>query len=497
MEAVSLLAARLKALPLDPEHPELEPRALLVGGFVRDALVDVKPKDADVEVYGVMPERLEKLLQQYFPGKVNRVGQRFEVLNVAVEEGITFDVSIPRRDSKTGKGHGGFTVTGDPSMSIEDAARRRDFTFNALAADPLTGEVFDYFNGIEDLKKRVLRMTDAKSFPEDHLRVYRGVQFTARLNLTVDPETFALMKSMVPEEEMTLIKPDSITKEWEKLLLKSDEPSRGLELARELGIIERFYPELHALIGTQQEQEWHPEGDVWIHTMKVADAAAKIIRREGFAETEALQTMVGAIGHDLGKPPTTKFENGRWRSLAHEEAGREPVRAMLSRHTFGEDVVHAAETIAAEHLKPGMLYASLMKGDKTSGAMTEKSYTNAVRKLLRRIHPLSWRVLVAASEADSRGRGNAIGWDEPYAAGARFAAAVEQNQLGTDPVGKLVRGEDILSIAKEEDVKIKPGKIFGTLITAVEAARDAGTVTTKEEGLALLRQLFLEAMREK
>lgn len=489
MDAVHALALLLQKLPADPAHPKLVPRALLVGGFVRDALRGDHPKDADVEVYGVTPERLEAILDQHFSEKVNKVGRAFGVFKVAIAPGIALDVSIPRRESKSGTGHKAFIVDGDPAMSVVEAAQRRDFTINAIAADPLTGEVLDYFHGVDDLRNNVLRATDPERFQDDPLRVYRAVQFVARMKLHVEPSTVALMKTMVAREEFISLSPERVTEEWKKLFLKSDAPSHGFALARELGIIERLYPELHALIDTPQEKEWHPEGDVWTHTMMVIDIAAKISVREKFNETERLQTLVGGLCHDLGKPLTTTLEDGRIRSLAHEEAGRAPTRTMLARHTFGEEIVHAAEMIATEHLKPAMLHASRMR-ESGSGAMSEAAYVNAIRKLVKRIHPLSWRVLVAAAEADARGRGNGIPWDEPYAAGVHFRAAVEQNEFDAHPVANLVQGEDILRIAKEEGLVVEPGPVFGKLIGAVEAARDVGTVTTKEEGLTLLRQLL-------
>ena len=494
LEAVGLLSARIKAIPRDPANPDLEPRALIVGGFVRDSLLGKKPKDADVEVYGITAERLENVLGQIFPGKVDAVGRAFGVLKVFVEDGVDFDVSLPRRESKTGEGHKGFLVQGDPTMDIKEAARRRDFSVNALAADPLTGEVFDYFNGVNDLKDRVLRVTDPERFQDDPLRVYRAVQFIGRMGFSMNPESAELMREMVERGDLDELSPERITEEWKKLLLKSERPSLGFEAARELGVIKKHYPEMHALIDTPQEPEWHPEGDVWIHTMMVVDAGAKISREEerGLSEQERLQVVLGAVCHDLGKPSTTKVEGGRVRSLAHEEAGREPTRAMLERMNFGEAAVHAAETIAAEHLKPGTLNRSHKKEPGTPGSLDEKQYVNAVRKLLKRIHPVSWRVMAAASEADHRGRAIPGVDRNPYEAGLFFAEMVLKHRLDEAPVAALVRGADILDFAKELGIKIKPGPRFGELIKKVETARDAGEITTREEGLTLLKRLISE-----
>ena len=172
------------------------------------------------------------MLEQLFPGQVNVVGKAFEVLKVTVEEGIEFDVSIPRRESKTGKGHKGFQIEGDPSMSIEEAARRRDFSFNSIAADILTGTVYDRFGGLEDLKNKTLRATDSERFVDDPLRVYRAVQFASRYGLTVEPKTFELMKGMIEKGELEHLPSERITEEWEKMLLRSFRPLLRLEISK-------------------------------------------------------------------------------------------------------------------------------------------------------------------------------------------------------------------------------------------------------------------------
>jgi tRNA nucleotidyltransferase (CCA-adding enzyme) len=159
-------------------------RALLVGGWVRDRLLGRAAKDIDLEVYGLDAVRLKALLTDF--GSVNTVGESFTVYKVA-----GLDVSLPRRESKAGRGHRGFVVAGDPTMSPEDAARRRDFTVNAIAWDPLgpDEELVDPFNGRRDLEARVLRMVDAATFADDSLRVLRAVQFAARFDMTLDAES--------------------------------------------------------------------------------------------------------------------------------------------------------------------------------------------------------------------------------------------------------------------------------------------------------------------
>jgi tRNA nucleotidyltransferase (CCA-adding enzyme) len=165
-------------------------RALLVGGCVRDELMGLLPKDWDLEVYGVAPERLREILDQF--GPVNVVGEAFTVYKL----GHDFDVSMPRRERKSGRGHRAFVIEGDPGMSVADASSRRDFTINAILKDPLTEEIIDPFAGRRDIEQGVLRAVSGDTFGEDSLRVLRAAQFAARFEFRIAPETVELCRTI-------------------------------------------------------------------------------------------------------------------------------------------------------------------------------------------------------------------------------------------------------------------------------------------------------------
>ncbi len=474
------LARVISELEPNPEYATNAPCALIVGGYVRDSLLGLNPKDADIEVYGVAPDVLRALLEKKF-GQVEIVGEAFAVLKVALGNGLELDVSIPRRESKTGKGHKDFSVTADPSMTIQEAARRRDFTVNALAMDPVTGVIFDPFGGQEDLKNRTLRVTDQERFQDDPLRVLRAMQFVSRLEFTVEPESARLMQEMVERGELDHLPSERITTELEKLLMKAKRPSIGFEFGRMIGVVKRHFPELHALINVPQEPEWHPEGDVWIHNMMVVDAAALIARRDGFSEADRRQIVLGALVHDFGKPSTTEMIDGRIRSLGHEEAGEQPTRDMCERLSFKGDDVEAAVAVAKMHLQPGMLSRAL-----ETGKITDKAYINAVRKVVKRLGKTSWRVLLAASEADFRGR-TIPGVDTaPYTPGLTFAKTVIDHELDKEALKPLLQGRDLITEFGLIPSKTN-GPLFGKIISAVEAARDEGKVETREQAIVFAR----------
>jgi tRNA nucleotidyltransferase (CCA-adding enzyme) len=208
-------------------------------------------------------------------------------------------------------------VSGDPSLSVEEAARRRDFTINAMLFDPATGELVDPWGGRADLEARRLRAVDTATFGDDPLRALRALQLAARFELQVDEATARLCASM-PLRELPA---DRVFGEIEKLLLKARRPSLGLVLAREWGMLEAIAPELVPMAATPQDPEWHPEGDVWTHTLQVVDEARALLEGLEDDHPRQLAVMLGALCHDLGKPATTRFEEGRFRSRGHEEAG--------------------------------------------------------------------------------------------------------------------------------------------------------------------------------
>jgi tRNA nucleotidyltransferase (CCA-adding enzyme) len=431
-------------------------RALIVGGWVRDRIMGHPSKDIDLEVFGIDGAPLRDLLARF--GSVNTVGESFTVYKVA-----GLDVSLPRRESKTGRGHRGFTVTGDPSLPLAEAARRRDFTINAISWDPLIAEYLDPFDGRGDIGRRLLRAVDASTFGEDSLRVLRAIQFAARFEFALDEGTKALCRA-IPLDDLPS---ERIWGEIEKLLLRPRRPSIGFSLALELGIVTRLFPELAPLVGCPQEPEWHPEGDVWIHTLLVIDEARK--RIDGLPHPQQVAVMLGAVCHDLGKPSTTAIIDGRIRSMEHEEQGVPPASALLDRlnvHTMqGYDVRRDVLGIVANHLKPGMFY----KSDPRAG-------DGAFRRLAQKV---DLELLAYVAKADCEGRGG--GFD----CSAMDWFLERARQLGVEhaPPDPLIKGRHLIALG------VKPGPRLGEVLRDVYERQLDGTVPDFESAFALAREL--------
>jgi tRNA nucleotidyltransferase (CCA-adding enzyme) len=434
-------------------------RALIVGGWVRDRLLGKTAKDLDLEVYHLPPDRLKMLLGQF--GSVNTVGESFTVYKVA---GI--DVALPRRESRTGRGHRGFEVVGDPDLSFTEAARRRDFTINAIAWDPLTGEYIDPFDGRADLATQTLRAVDARTFGEDSLRVLRALQFAARFGFRLEDATRALCRA-IPLDDLPA---ERIWGEIEKLLLLAPRPSRGFALGLDLLVMDRLFPEIKALVGCEQEPEWHPEGDVWVHTLMVIDEART--RIDDLDRARRIVIMLGAVCHDLGKPLTTAFLDGRIRSIDHEQAGVAPASAVLDRlniHTIdGYDVRRQVLGIVAHHLKPGMFRQS----------PTPVS-DGAFRRLAQKV---DLELLARLAKSDCLGRTGgfdctAMDW---------FLARARELGVQHAPPEPLVKGRHLLALG------LSPGPRVGAVLKQIYEKQLDGSIATVEDGLALAKDILAQ-----
>ena len=439
-------------------------RALLVGGCVRDALMGVQPKDWDLEVYNLDPARLREILDQF--GPVNIVGEAFTVYKL----GNHLDVSIPRRERKAGRGHKAFVIEGDPAMSIAEATRRRDFTINAILQDPLSGELIDPFDGQRDIDRHILRAVSKDTFAEDSLRVLRAAQFASRFEFDIDPETVELCRSI----DLSDLPAERIWGEMEKLLLRSSRPSVGLDWLRRLGAIEKLFPEIQSLIGVPQDPEWHPEGDVFVHTQLVIDQARGFI--EDLSYPRQVTVMLAALAHDFGKPATTEFLEGRWRSRGHEEAGVPPAESFLTRvnvHTIDGYYVRAQViALVREHLKPGEFYK---KRDEVG--------EGAFRRLARRCEP---DLLYRVAKADSLGR-NAewVPREKWYGSEAQewFIERSRELQVEQRPPDPLLLGRHLL------DLGVEPGPRMGEITRAVYEMQLDGRVRSLDDALEEAKKL--------
>jgi len=340
-------------------------------------------------------------------------------------------------------------------MAFEDAARRRDFTINAIAWDPLSGEYLDPFQGRKDLDRRVLRLVDPRTFADDSLRVLRALQFAARFDLTIDPDTARICAS-IPLDDLPS---ERIWGEFEKLLLQAERPSIGFALARELRVVHQLLPEMEPLYDCRQDPEWHPEGNVWIHTLMVIDKARQLNSDLDRAPLAAI--MLGAVCHDLGKPATTAVIDGRVKSPNHEAMGVEPATTILDRFNIntldGFDVRGQVLGLVTEHLRPMAFF-------KARETVTD----GAFRRLAQKV---DLELLARFARADCLGRAgtfdcSAMDW---------FIERARSLGVEHKPPAPILLGRHLIELG------VEPGPRMGEILKAVYELQLDSVVTTLDE----------------
>ncbi len=431
-------------------------RALLVGGSVRDGLLGIKAKDVDIEVYGLEADIVETTLKEHF--RLDTVGRTFGVF---ILKGLNIDIALPRRESRTGPKHTDFIVKGDPDMSPEDAAMRRDFRINAICFDPLTKELIDPYDGVTDLKNRHLRhISDA--FVEDPLRVLRGMQFVARFELEAAPETIALCRTLTPKH----LPAERLWEEWKKLILKGRLPSKGLHFLQTCGWLQ-YFPEVEALVGCKQDPHWHPEGDVWVHTCHCLDVYAR--NRIGDI-WEDLIVGLAVLCHDFGKPQNSFIdENGRIRSPKHDIDGVPAARAFLKRLTRQKKIFEEVLPLVEQHMRPLALYRN-GAGD------------SAIRRLAKRVHRLDRLTRVAY--ADKCGRPPIIVNDFPE--GEWLLKKANELAIKDSAPRPIMLGRHLIALG------VSPSPHFGKYLDKAYEAQLNGAFTNTEEGIRFLKYLIVK-----
>ena len=424
-------------------------RVYYVGGCVRDALTGTPCKDIDLEVYGVTPAALRGMLEEL--GAVVEKGASFGVLGLRHSD---LDIAMPRTERRTGDRHRDFDVAVDPFMSTREASRRRDFTINAMMQDVLTGEITDHWGGREDLERGVIRCVSADTFPEDALRVFRAAQFAARFDASIDPDTLALCRGI----DVRALARERVFDETCKALMKADRPSVFFYRLREMDHLREFFPEVEACAGIEQSPVYHPEGDVFTHTMLVTDQAARLRDRA----KHPLWFMLSALLHDLGKCVATTVEaDGRITSHGHEVLGLELVETQLRRLTSEAELIRYVLNQTELHMRPNMLAA---RGSR-------KARTRAMFDL-----SVCPEDLILLSKADASGK-----LDKPY------DPAYEQwlNERLSDYreciARPMVTGQDLI------EAGVKPGPDMGRMLKRARQLHFGGM-----EKKAVLRQVLKE-----
>jgi tRNA nucleotidyltransferase (CCA-adding enzyme) len=421
---------------------------LLVGGAVRDLLLGLPIKDLDCEVYNLSIDQLQAVLHKF--GVVSLVGKAFGVLRL---HGVDVDWSLPRIDASGRKPD----VTIDPHMTFDQAFRRRDLTINAMAIDLISMDLIDPFNGVDDLQKKILRCPDPVFFVEDPLRFFRVMQFIARFEMEPNKE----LNKLCMEMDVENVSVERIQTEFEKMFLRSKQPSRGLRWLDKINRLYDIFPELAATVGVQQNPDYHPEKDVFEHIMQTVDAAAAL---EYKTNKEKIMIMFGALCHDLGKVVTTEKIDGIWRSIGHEVAGVPLAKSLLKRVTRKNEIIDGVRKLVRYHCAPVAF---------VDGGAKLPAYKRLAKKLAPEV---TLNMLAKLSLADKRARN--VQDNVPLVIDVPeikiFLKTAEQAQVLEAIEQPVLLGRDLLDV-------VEPGARMGKLLKQAYEIQIEEGVRDKEE----------------
>jgi len=450
-----------EAFPAMQAIKEAGGNPLVVGGFIRDWVLGIPSKDIDIEVFGLSVEELITVLEQF--GEVEKVGMRFGVIKV---HGIDADFSLPRWESKEGKGHKGFVITPDSAMSIKEACRRRDITINAISYSYFEDKIHDPYGGLEDIEREIIRHT-SEQFAEDPVRVKRIMQICSRIPFEVFHATIFLCETLKPE--FSTIDKDVLWVEWEKWATKGIVPSNGLRFLKDCGWLE-FYPEIYNLVGLEQEPAHHPEGDVFEHICHTVDSLTNDICWGILPKDEKIIYMFSALLHDVGKITTTEIRDGKIISHRHDKEGEQFVISFCNRIGMPQKYIDIIVPLVKEHM--------VHVHNRTPNR-------RMVRRLANRLHPATINQLMVVMEADHSGR-------PPLKGGlpkeAKMIATIAKDLvIDNNKPQPIIMGRHLIT-----EFSLTPNPEFGILIEKAFQAQLDGAFDCVEDGVEWIRNYLKE-----
>jgi tRNA nucleotidyltransferase/poly(A) polymerase len=412
------------------------------GGCVRDRLMGRVPKDYDLATSALPAQVLE-----LFPHS-DEIGVHFGVILVK-KHGAHFEIATFRADGPYTDGRHPEHVT---FTSAEEDAKRRDFTINGLFENPLTEEIIDYVGGQDDLARGLLRAigTPENRFREDALRLLRAVRFAVSTGFTIDPETWTALEKSAPL--LSQISLERIREELSRIIT-SPARRRGVELLVEGGLMEHIIPEVLALRGCEQPEEWHPEGDVYIHTL---------IALELLPDDASLSLCLAMLLHDIAKPPTSFYDEAaeRLRFNGHDRLGAEMSEEILRKLRYSNAVIENVSAMVRNHMN--FMNVQNMRTSKLKRFMARPTYRDELD-------------LHRADCTSSHGMLDNLSY-----------LATREEEFAAQPLipPPLVKGADLMEIG------YSPGPHFGEILHYIQTEQLEGTLQTREEALAAVVEKF-------
>jgi len=484
----------MKKLRTDFRHHKLFVRLFgddvyAVGGFVRDNLRGIPSEEVDLLVQG---HPLEEIIQKLKPqGKIDLVGKSFGVIKFTID-GKTYDVALPRKDEPGKKGesqqhgHKDFIIKADPFLPLEKDLERRDFRCNSLALRLSDGTLVDPFNGREDIKKKIIRITNPRAFPDDPLRVLRAARFASILEFTISPEIYLLAKAI----DLGGLSVERTNEELFKILLLSRRPSRGLQEMLKLNVIKQLFPELYRCSLSIQDSVFHPEKDeyghhtVWVHTLLSVDQAKVIAEITGLRETKRLALLLAALYHDTGKPVTANWEYKKDRLVitnnGHDLLSQKIVKKAFTRQKIfswnGYNLRAVVPMLIRNHHRASEIWLQRKN-------VTKKAFTRLAAEVKGEIE-----LLIYLDAADRAGRKKQL-ISQLDRQAIWLLKKFEELKINKETIKPIIMGRDLIKLG------IEPGPEMGKILKKLYRLQLDNHFETRSQGLGIARKLIEEKQR--
>jgi len=452
-----------------------------VGGYVRDLIRGIPSEDVDILITHHPVEEIIKKIKSY--GKVDLVGKSFGVIKFTINR-KTYDIALPRRDmpkESEVRGHKDFIISANPDIPIEIDLQRRDFRCNSIALRLIDNTLIDPFGSLEDIRAKIIRLTNPKAFPEDPLRVLRAARFASVLNFSIDTEIYDSSKDI----DLSGLSVERVNEEIFKSLLLSPLPSSGLEELFKLGVLRQLFPELYSLTLSIQDSIFHPEKDlfghhtVWHHTKLTVDQAKRLADRFHLNQEKKLTLLLAALYHDVGKPGTAQWEYKKGRMVitnnGHDVASEKITKNIFDRFRIfswnGYNLRKIALSLIRCHHRASELWQN-------KEIITKKAFNRLAADTDGEIE-----LLVYLDAADRAGREDkpVRGLDEE---GTWLLKKFDELNVSKETIKPIIMGRDLLKMGQST------GPSMGRILKKLYQLQLDNEFETKEEGLKIAEKLI-------
>ena len=454
----------------------------IVGGYVRDKILGcAKDEGIDILITHFTIEQIIDRLMEY--GKVDQVGKSFGIIKFNTK-GKTYDIALPRKDLPSEaevRGHKDFIISSDPNLPLEKDLKRRDFRCNSIAVRLSDGEVNDPLDGLEDIKQKIIRLTNRQAFPEDPLRVLRAARFASVLGFSIDPDIYDISKTI----DLAGLSIERVNEEFFRILLESPMPSVGLEELFMLDALHQLFPELYRLTLSIQDSIFHPEKDryghhtVWQHTKITVDQAKRLAEKRDFQPQKILALLLAALYHDIGKASTAQWEFKRGRMViinyGHDIASEKMTEQIFDRFKIyswnGYDLRKTVLSLIRCHHRASELWQN-------RDVLTKKAFNRLAADVNGEIEMV---VLLDAADRAGRSEAPVEDLDEET---QWLLDKFEELDISNESIKPLILGRDLIEMG------VSPGPGMGKILDKLYQKQLDNDFETKEEGLKVANRLL-------